>query len=160
MNRLFGALALSCLLTGGTARLAEAETKTGEIKFTGPKKESVKVALGDKLKLEVTFQQIQVDQQGGVSINGTGKNTADQQSAVSVHGTVKNTADVKMHYSYNVAFLDKDKNLIGCQNFYLYVEAGKQGPVGTFIQLPSDQIARIAYYSVAFYESDKPIGSK
>ena len=55
---------------------------------------------------------------------------------------------------------DKDKNLIGCQNFLVSVEAGKENQAGTFIQLPRDQIARIAFYSVAFYESDQPIGEK
>jgi len=75
-----------------------------------------------------------------------------------VSGNVKNTTNAKMFYSYNVAFLDKDKNLVGCQNFALDVQAGKEAATGTFIFLPREDIARIHSYSVAFYESDKPIG--
>ena len=142
MMRLFGAMALGCLLTGATARPAAAETKTGEVKFTGVNREAARVTAGDKLKLEAGFQQIDV---GGVS-------------AVSVHGMVKNTTRMKLHYSYNVAFLDKDKNLIGCQNFAHDVEAGKQSGAGTFIFLPREEIAKIQYYSIAFHESANPIG--
>jgi len=143
LRKLF-VLVLGCALAVATAGGASADSKTGEAKFTAPKKESVKVSLGDKVKLDAEFQMIEV---GALA-------------AISVGATVKNTADVKMYYSYNVAFLDKDKNLIGCQNFNLPIEAGKNGTAGTFIQLPRDQIAKIAYYSVALHESDKQIGSK
>jgi hypothetical protein len=144
MVRKFFVLVLGCLLVAATAGSARADSKTGEAKFTGVKKETVKVSVGQKVKLDAEFQMIDV---------GT-------LSAVSVGAKVKNTANVRMNYSYNVAFLDKDKNLIGCQNFILSVDANKDGTAGTFIQLPPDQIAKIAYYSVALHESDKPIGSK
>src|SRR3712207_3489889 len=117
MTRLFAAAALCGLILGTSAGPAAAESKSGEAKFTGPKAESYKVSLGDQVKLDVEFKQIQVG----------------AQTAVGVGGKVRNTAGVKMHYSYNVAFLDKDKNLIGCQNFTLFVDPGKEGPVGTFI---------------------------
>ena len=143
MARGFFVLVLGCLVAGMTVGSAGADSKTGEAKFTG-KKDSVKVELGEKLKLDVEFKMIEVG----------------AQAAVSVGGTVKNTSNARMYYSYNVAFLDKDKNLIGCQNFTLQVEPNKDGTVGTFINLPRDQIAKIAHYSVAFHESDKPIGTK
>lgn len=143
MIRGFFVLVIGCLVAGVTVGSAHADSKSGEVKFTGPK-DSVKVSLGEKLKLEAELKTIEV---------GT-------QAAVSVKGTVKNTTNARMYYSYNVAFLDKDKNLIGCQNFALQVEPNKDGAVGTFIQLPRDQIAKIAHYSVAFHESDKPIGTK
>ena len=127
-----------------SAESARADSKSGEVKFTAPKKESVKVSLGDKLKIDAEFKMIEVG----------------AQAAVSVGAKVKNTTDVRMYYSYNVAFLDKDKNLIGCQNFSLSVDPGKGGQAGTFIQLPRDQIAKIASYTVAFHESDQQIGMK
>jgi hypothetical protein len=138
MARLFSALVLVGVLAGFTL----ADNKTGEVKFTGPNKENVKVSAGDKLKLEVTLKQF--------DLNG--------RAAVSVSGKVKNTTDTKMNYSYNVAFLDKDKNLVGCQNFALDVQAGKEAGVGTFIFLPPGDIARIQYYTIAFYESADQIG--
>lgn len=144
MTRLFGALAVGVLALGFTAGPALAENKSGEAKFTGPNKESYKVKAGAMVKLDVDLKQIAIG----------------PQSAVSVSGKVKNTAGVKMYYSYNVAFLDKDKNLIGCQNFNLFLDPGKEAGVGTFINLPPAEIKKIAYYSIAFHESDAPIGSK
>jgi hypothetical protein len=144
MTRALSLLALAALISAASASAARADSKTGEAKFTGPKKETIKVKLGDQLKVEAEFKMIEVG----------------QLAAVSVQAKVKNTANVQMHYSYNVAFLDKDKNLIGCQNFPLQIGANKDGTAGTFIQLPRDEIAKIAYYSVAFHESEKPIGSK
>jgi hypothetical protein len=141
--RTLSILALACLLAATTAQ-ARADSKTGEAKFTGPNNETVKVAVGDKVKLTAEFKQIEVG----------------KLAAVSVGAKVKNTAGVRMYYSYNVAFLDKDKNLIGCQNFMVSAEGGKEASAGTFIQLPRDQIARIAYYSVAVHESDQQIGMK
>jgi hypothetical protein len=144
MTRALFVLVLAAVLAATTADGARADSKTGEAKFTGPKKESVKVALGDKLKLNADFQMIEV---GALA-------------AIAVPAKVKNTTKARMHYSYNVAFLDKDKNLIGCQNFMVSVEPGRENTAGTFIQLPRDQIARIAFYSVAFHESDQQIGTK
>lgn len=144
MKRLFAALVLGGLLLGVSAHPALAENKTGEARFTGPNKESYQVSAGTTVQLHVELKQIAVG----------------PQSAVSVSGKVRNTGSVKMNYSYHVAFLDKDKNLIGCQNFNLFIDPGKEGPVGTFINLPPGEIRKIAYYSVTFYESDQPIGSK
>ncbi len=138
MLRLPSAIVLVCLLAG----FSLADHKTGEIQFTGPMKEKIKASAGEKLKLTVEFKQFE--------LNG--------RSAVSVNGNIKNTASTKMYYSYNIAFLDKNKNLIGCQNFVLDIEAGKTSPAGTFLFLPRDEIGRIYYYSIAFYESDMPIG--
>ena len=140
MMRLLFSTAILCFLTGSAA----ADSKSGDVKFTGPRKESVKVSVGDKLKVDVVLEQIDVG----------------NQTAVSVGGTIKNTSGTKMNYSYHVAFLDKSKNLIGCQNFNLFVDGGKEGRVGTFINLPPEEIAKIAYYTIVFYESEKPIGSR
>lgn len=144
MLRSLPVLVLTFLLATTIAGSARGESNSGEAKFTGPKKEVVKVALGNKLKLNAEFEMIEVG----------------RLAAVSVRAKVKNTAGVTMYYSYNVAFLDKDKNLIGCQSFPLQIQANRDGTAGTFIQLPRDQIARIAYYSVAFHESDTQIGTK
>jgi hypothetical protein len=144
MLRILSTLPLAALVAATTAPSARGDHKTGEAKFTGVKRETVRVALGDKLKLTAEFQMIEIG----------------QLAAVAVPARVKNTAKVRMHYSYNVAFLDKDKNLIGCQNFMVSVEPGRENTAGTFIQLPRDQIAKIAFYSVAFHESDQQIGMK
>ncbi len=131
-----------CVILGTFASNAAAESKSGAIKFTGVGKESVDVAMGDKLKLNVSFKQIKVG----------------EISAVSVNGSVMNTATERIRYAYFVCFLDQEKNLIGCQHFGLGVDGGKKGMVGTFIELPPREIARIASYSVAFYESSNAIG--
>ena len=144
MSRALSLLALAVLISAATTSAARGDSKTGEAKFTGPKKETIKVKLGDQLKVEAEFKMIEVG----------------QNAAISVKAKIKNTANVQMYYSYNVAFLDKDKNLIGCQNFPLQVGASADSSAGTFISLPRDEIAKIAYYSVAFHESEKPIGSK
>ncbi len=141
-KRIYLLIGIACLLLAGSAATANAESKSGPIQFTAGGNESVHVAMGAKLKLDATLKLIDV---GGAK-------------AISVKGQVKNTAKEKLHYAYFVAFMDKDKNLIGCHHFVLFVDGGKQGPVGTFIQLPLDEIARIASYSVAFYESARPIG--
>jgi hypothetical protein len=143
MVRLFIVMVLGCLAAGVMAA-ADADTKTGEAKFAPGKKDPVKVSVGKNLKLDAEYQLIDV---GG-------------QTAVSVRAAVKNTARTRLHYAYHVAFLDKDKNLVGCQSSMLSVEGGKEGTAGTFIPLPPEQVSRIAYYSVTLYESPKPIGSK
>jgi hypothetical protein len=143
MNRLRIVIGLALLLIAQAPILAQTHTKSGAAKFSVGGAE-VNIALGTKVKLKTTLKAI----------------TVGPATAVSVAGTVNNTASVKMNYSYNVAFLDKDKNLIGCQQFNLFLDPGKDGRVGTFINLPPDQIARIAFYTVAYYESDKQIGTK
>ena len=143
MLRILSALLLAVLAIA-TTTTARADSKTGEAKFTGVKRETIRVALGEKLKMTAEFQLIEVG----------------QLAAISVPAKVRNPTKARMHYSYNVAFLDKDKNLIGCQNFMLTVEAGRENTAGTFIQLPRDQIGRIAFYSVAFHESEEQIGIK
>jgi len=144
MKQFLVALILVGLVTCATARSANAETKTGEAKFTPGGKEFVDVTLGDKLKLDARFQPI----------------TVGALNAISVKANIKNTTTSKLYYAYFVAFMDKDKNLIGCQAFPLFIDGAKTGGAGTFIQLPPGEISRIAYYSVTFYESDKQIGSK
>jgi hypothetical protein len=144
MKRLLLVLGVACLVNITGAGVSYAETKTGAARFTAAGNESIKVALGNKVKFDATFQPI----------------TVGTISAISVRGNVNNTTNGKLHYAYFVAFLDKDKNLVGCQHNILFVEGGKQGTVGTFIQLPPEQIARIAFYSVAFYEGEKAIGSR
>jgi hypothetical protein len=144
MTRILSSFLLASLLSAATDTSARAASKTGEAKFTGPKRETVRVALGDQLQLTAEFKMIEVG----------------QLAAISVPAKIKNPTKNRMHYSYNVAFLDKDKNLIGCQNFQLAAEPGRESTAGTFIQLPRDQIAKIAFYSVALHESEQQIGVK
>jgi|ERR1043165_1298113 hypothetical protein len=129
---------LAYLILSSLTPTGYAQSKTGPVMFTPGGKESVDVTVGDKLTLTATYKQISVG----------------KQSAVSVSGDITNNTAVKMSYSYHVAFLDKDKNLIGCHNFNLFVNGGEKGRAGTFVVLPPDQIARIAFYSVALHESE------
>ena len=82
-------------------------------------------------------------------------------AAISVNAKIKNTSSERMYYSYNVAFFDKDKNLIGCQ---VRSTPGwrerRQHRRDVHPSSPRDEIAKIAYYSVALHESDKQIGTK
>jgi hypothetical protein len=144
MFRILSTFLLAALVIATSTPRAHADSETAEAKFTGVKRETIRVAAGKTLKLTAEFQMIEVG----------------RLAAVAIPAKVKNTANVRMYYSYNVAFLDKDKNLIGCQNFLLSVEPGRENTAGTFIQLPRDQIARIAFYSVAFHESTEQIGTK
>ena len=144
MSQSFRVLCLTLFLAAAATSPARADSKSGEAKFTGPRKEKVAVELGNKLKLKAEFQMIEVG----------------RLAAISVNAKIKNTSSARMYYSYNVAFFDKDKNLIGCHCVPLQIGANGDSTAGTFIQLPRDEIAKIAYYSVAFHESDKQIGTK
>lgn len=139
MTRTLLSLVVALCLAGAV----QAQSKSGPAKFSAPG-DSVAVSIGDKLKVDATFKVINV----GPMI------------AVSVQGMMKNTSNKKLNYSYNVAFLDKDKNLVVAHNSTLFMDAGKQGNVGTFVALPPEQLSRIAYYSVALHENEKQIGSK
>jgi hypothetical protein len=146
MGRFAFALVATLVLTlGSTAFGVDIDAKAGAIQFSGPSNKGVKIKLGKRLKFEPEFKYIQIGKGNAVNVGG---------------GDVENTTDKKIFYSYHVAFFDKDKNVIGVQNFSLWIDAGKKARIGTFIALPPEQIAKITSYSAIFYEDDEQIGNK
>ena len=146
MGRFTVALLVAIVLISSPAVFAvDIETKSGAIQFSGPKKDGIKLSIGKKIKFSPELKQI----------------TVGKGNAVSVGGEAENTTDQKIFYSYHIAFLDKDKNVIGCHAYNLWFDPGKKkGHIGTFIGLPPEQIAKIASYTLIFYEDDEQIGNK
>jgi hypothetical protein len=142
--RLLIAFAVCALVTHSLFAAEKSETKNAQIKFGGITTKPTKLTFGSVIKLEAELKPIDVAKTWGVSVSGK----------------LHNPTDKKMHYSYQIAFFDADKNLIGCQNFTHWVDAGKTVTAGTFISLSADQIDKITSYSAVFYESDQQIGSK
>jgi hypothetical protein len=75
--------------------------------------------------------------------------------------TVTNATDRPMYFEYYVAFLDKDKKLVGATGEPVSGEEGlKPGKamrtVRCQIHLPKDKYKEIAFYQAVLYESDKP----
>ncbi len=131
--------------------VAYPDTKSGkanlqEEKGQGVPEEALKVSLGDKVKANCTYYIIP---------DFLGK------KVVSVQANIKNTSDKQMYYGYYVAFLDKDKNLVGCSSFageLAQLEPGGVGNIGSVIRLPNEQIKRIAFYQVSLWEDEKEFG--
>jgi len=142
-NRMLGmcfALAMALCYTSA----AYPDTKSGEANLQ--EKQELNVSLGDKVKANCTYYIVP---------DFFGK------KVVAVQANVKNTSQKQMFYGYYVAFLDKDKNLIGCSSFVgdlAKLEAGEEGYIGSVIQLPNDQIERIAFYQVSLWEDEKEFG--
>lgn len=145
MRNVFRVATVLAVSAFASAALAvDVDSKSGQVQFTGPNSGHAKVSLGKRIKFDPEFKQIHIGKGNAVNVGAEAQNTTDQ----------------KVFYSYHVAFLDKDKNLIGCQAFNLWIDASKKARIGTFIALPPEQIAKIASYSVVFYEDDEQIGNK
>ena len=76
---------------------------------------------------------------------------------------IKNTTSKPRHCSYNVAFFDKDDQLIGCVSQGTSSEeglaAGATSTLGScLIPLPKRLYEKVVKYKIAFYESDQEIG--
>jgi len=59
-----------------------------------------------------------------------------------------------------IAFFDKEKNLVACSGQRITVDAGKQTFVGSVLEIPLEQMNKIASYQVRIYEGEKEIGKK
>src|SRR4051812_15314484 len=105
--RLFplGSILTIVFLASPAAFAVDTDSKAGAIQFSGPSNRGVKIKLGKRLKFEPEFRYIQIGKGNAVNVGG---------------GEVENTSDKKVFYSYHVSFFDKDKNVIGCQNFSLW----------------------------------------
>ena len=74
---------------------------------------------------------------------------------------LKNTSGKKLYGAVYIAFFDKDKNLVGCSSRTgIILDAGKQMFVGSVLDIPPEEMDRIASYQVKIYEADKEIGKK
>ena len=145
MLRLIVPCLTAFILVSAVLAAEQRENQGGPIQFSGGlRTKPTRLTMGKSIKLEAELKAIDVNKTWGVSVGGKLTNPTDQ----------------KMFYSYQVAFFDKDKNLVGCQNFTHWVDPHKTVQAGTFISLSADQIDKIASYSAVFYESDTQIGSK
>jgi len=150
-KRLIRNVAAAILLL--TAALpASSETKSGEadlqeLKDQDVAKKAIKVSLGDKVKAECSYYIIP-DFLG--------------MKVVSVGARVKNTSDKVMYFGYYVAFFDKDKKLVACSSLgggpINKLDPGKETFIGNVLELPPDQIKKIASYQVTLLEDEKQFG--
>lgn len=125
--------------------------KSGEIylkESSGFDEDVFKVNIGDKIKADCKFY---IDD-------------FLEKKIISANATIKNTASKNMYFTYNVAFFDKDMNLVGCASQGLIVkgfEPGKETLLGScIIPLPSSEFSKVKYYQVVLYESEDEIGKK
>ena len=142
----------AAILLLSAAPLAWSETKSGEanlqeLKDQDVAKKAIKVSLGDKVKAECSYYIIP---------DFLGK------KVVSVGARIKNTSGKLMYYGYYVAFFDKDKKLVACSSFggsqIAKLDPGKETYIGNVLELPPDQIKRIASYQVTLLEGEKEFG--
>jgi hypothetical protein len=141
----------AALLLLSSAPQAFPDTKSGEaklqeLKFQDVAKNALKVSLGDKVKADCSYY-INPDLFG--------------KKVVSVQARIKNTSDKAMYYGYYVAFFDKDKNLVACSSFagqLAKLDPSKETTIGNVIELPSDQLKKIASYQVTLLEDEKEFG--
>ena len=137
---------LNALLLAGAVLAAEQKENQGApIQFGGGiRTKPTKLTMGKTIRLDAELKAIDVA----------------KTWAVSVGSKLANRTDQKMFYSYQIAFFDQEKNLIGCQTFTHWVDPHKTVQAGTFISLSADQIDKIASYLAVFYESETQIRAK
>jgi len=150
-NRLIRNIAAAILLLAAAPQ-AWSDTKSGdatlqELKFEDVAKKAINVKLGDKVKAECSYY---------INPDFLGK------KVISVGARVKNTSDKVMYYGYYVAFFDKDRKLVACSSFgggqIAKLDPGKETYIGNVLELPPDQIKRIASYQVTLLEGEKEFG--
>jgi len=123
--------------------LRAADPKSGDADFTVQK--HLKVTIGKGLKLETDFHRFEF---GG-------------KTALAANGNLKNTSRKKLYGTLYIAFFDKEKNLVACSaRTTIILDAGKQTFVGSVLEIPLEQMNKIASYQVRIYESEKEIGKK
>jgi hypothetical protein len=141
-------LLLSCVVVISFAASAfaaeQSETKNAAIKFGGITSKPTKVEFGMTVKFEAELKPVDVNKTWGLGVGGR----------------IENPTDKKIYFSYQIAFFDKDKNLVGCYNYTHWVDAHKNVLAGSFISLSAEQIDKITSYSAVFYESESQIGTK
>ena len=150
MKKIITAVAL-LLFCGICSYGQEVFRESGKIKL-----KEAKSAFDKKAFFNVkTGKQIKVEGQFRVSDFFDSKVVMATDDAV-------NTSKKDLYYAYFVAFLDKNKNLIGCASQVASMSPLKAGAKNQFgmciIPLPESEIKKIAYYQLVFIESEKKIG--
>jgi len=120
-----------------------AETKSGEVTFTDDKKH-VKLTVGEGVKFASDFYRF----------------TFSDKTALAANGILKNTSGKKLYGALYIGFFDKDKNLVGCATRIFFLDPGKDLPTNYVIELPTEQLEKIASYQITLYESEKELGKK
>lgn len=145
LTYLLAAFALATLPASAIADSKSGKAELQELK-TGETEKALKVSLGDRVKADCKFFVIP---------------DFFEKKVVSVQARIRNTGDKTLYYGYYVAFFDKDKQLIATSSFggsIAKLDPGKETNIGNVIQLPPDQIKRIAHYQVTVLEDDKEFG--
>jgi hypothetical protein len=105
----------------------------------------VLLGVGSGLKLESDFYRFEF---GG-------------KTSVAANGVLKNTSGKKLNGALYIAFFDKDKNLVAsAARTSIFLDAGKDLLVANVLEIPTDQIDKIASYQISVYEGEKEIGKK
>jgi hypothetical protein len=139
----FTLISCAVVLFAVTGRLA-AGPESGPADFSDAKKH-VKVTAGEGIKFESDFYRFEFG--GKVSLAAS--------------GNLKNTTDKKLHGALYIAFFDKDKNLVASgSRTSITLNPGMQLLAANVLELPAEQIDRIASYQITIFESDKELGKK
>ena len=105
-----------------------------------------KITIGDKLKAHCKFS---IGEFFGKKVINAG---AD----------LENKSKKTLFYSYNVAFFDANKQLIGCASQASMmggVAPGKKTQLGScMVSVTKEQLSKVKYYQVKLYESEKEVG--
>ena len=81
--------------------------------------------------------------------------------AISGQVDVKNPTEEEIHFSYHLAFFDKDGVLLGAANQTMSMDPGEETIVGgALIQLPKKALEAVKRYQIVWYEDDKEIGKR
>jgi hypothetical protein len=127
-----------------------ADTKSGPISLQesrfGVPEGATKIELGTTVKL---VAQPHISEFFGRKIINAG-------------ASVENTSSKPMFYAFNIAFFDKDNQLLGCVSQGAMgtkgIEAGQKFDLGScIIPIPPEQLQKVASYQATFYESDSKI---
>jgi hypothetical protein len=81
---------------------------------------------------------------------------------INAGATIENTGSKPMFYVFNIAFFDKDNQLLGCVSQGEYgtkgVDPGQKFDLGScIIPIPPEQLQKVVSFQATFYESEKKI---
>jgi len=139
-------IAFAAVAASAAASAAAAERVASSGAFNGTKPLTVEFGATVKVKAELRLD------------------TFFGKQVVSANATARNGGTVPMFCQYYVAFFDKDGKLLGCAAQGTLAEKGlapnEEVSLGScLVPLPPASRALVQSYQVAFYESEKEIGS-
>ena len=87
-----------------------------------------------------------------------------EKKIINAGAEIHNTSSDTMHCSYNVAFFDKDKNLVGCaaqNSFGDGLGPDEKTYLGScLISLPHALFEKVKYYQIVLYTGKKEVGKE